>query len=136
MKVCEQLSKVWGEMAHVPEAGGAGQHADESLRRRTARPVPLGGSECNGDVSPIETIAHQLADWITSCLRPLAQSRRIHCTPRNGESGLLHVRFARYISKVRALIWREIDFLFTGEKGIVQIGILQDCLISRVFGTR
>lgn len=27
--------------------------------------------------------------------------------------------------QVRGLIWREIDFLFTGEKGIFQIGILK-----------
>ena len=37
---------------------------------------------------------------------------------------------------MRVLIWREIDFLFTGEKGIFQIGILKDVLISRECGTR
>ena len=37
---------------------------------------------------------------------------------------------------MRVLIWREIDFLFTGEKGIFQIGILKDVLISRECCTR
>ena len=35
----------------------------------------------------------------TPSSRRLAQNRRIHCTSMNGESGLLHVRFAHYTSK-------------------------------------
>jgi len=54
MKVREQLIKVWGEMAHVPEAGGAGQHAGESLRPAISAAVPLGGSECNGDITTVD----------------------------------------------------------------------------------
>jgi hypothetical protein len=44
----------------------------------------------------------------------------------NGESGLLTYTVCPLHIQVRVLIWREIDFLFTREKRIFQIGILKD----------
>jgi len=37
--------------------------------------------------------------WLLPVWRPSVQKRRIHCTPMNGESGLLRVGFARCTSK-------------------------------------